>query len=81
MTHHPLGQLPELSPDLGYWLSMVTAAAHRLRDIGSTDRAVSLLRRAGDRVPVPHAAAGMHALADLFAAHPPLPKLKRRRAA
>jgi hypothetical protein len=66
------GNLPELSPELREWLAMVIAAAHRLRDVGSTKRAVSLLRLTAGRVTNPrHVGAGLHALADLFAAHPP----------
>jgi hypothetical protein len=70
----PLGQgnLPELSPELREWLAMVIDAAHRLRNVGSTKRAVALLRLTAGRVSNPkHVGAGLHALADLFAAHPP----------
>lgn len=74
----PRGDLPEVPPDLAHWLAMLTAAAHRLRSIGSTGRAVALLRNAASRVTIPHVAAGLNALADLFDAHRPARKRSAR---
>lgn len=71
------GHLPEVPADLAHWLAMVMAAAQRLSSIGSSKRAVALLRNAAERVRLKHVAAGLHALADLHEAHPPRRQLPR----
>jgi hypothetical protein len=72
MAPHNPGRLPAPSPELREYLATIIGAARRLSEIGSTRRAVDLLRSTADRISRPrHIAAGLHALADLFAAHPP----------
>ncbi|MGY6246222.1 hypothetical protein ACXIUS_01575 [Bosea thiooxidans] len=67
----PIGDLQPVSPELRGLLAAITEQAHRLRSRGRHDRAETLIRRAAEkRVLPPHVRQGMHALADLFRAHP-----------
>lgn len=67
----PIGDLQPVSPELRHLLAAVTERAHRLRSLGRHDGAETLLRRAAEkRALPPHVRQGMHALADLFRAHP-----------
>lgn len=67
----PIGDLQPVSPELRGLLAAVTERAHRLRSLGRHDRAETLLRRAAEKRVLPaHVRQGMHALADLFRAHP-----------
>ncbi len=70
----PIGDLQPVSPELRSLLAAITEQTHRLRSRGRHDRAETLLRRAAEkRVLPPHVRQGMHALADLFHAHPDNP--------
>ncbi len=67
----PIGDLQPVSPELRGLLAAITDKAHRLRQSGRHDGAETLLRRAAEKRSLPpHVRQGMHALADLFHAHP-----------
>lgn len=67
----PIGDLPAVEPALSDVLAGITDRAHRLRSRGLHDKAERLLRKAADHRVLPaHVGQGLHALADLFRAHP-----------
>lgn len=67
-----IGGVPELPEMVVLHLNAIVARAQQLRRNKRPQSAIELLEAAARRVPAPHAAAGMLALADLCRAHPKL---------